>query len=276
MTPDQQSDQPPGQRLHDALQHTSARFGPHRADLVTLATARGRRLRLVRRAQLGAVTALVTVAGVLGAAQLHPRPATQPPAVTPTFSASATPSIPPTYSPTHPAASSVTPLAGGPRSGPLSAQLAAFLPPGTTTRLSSTGSFVDGRVTEGPPEDGPDTGKPAAGVVLYDDGKGPAVVDVSHLDSVLDAVGCGRTLPPLCEVLASGTAVNTDKLSLANGQLMWVATATRPDGRRVRVTAVNSDQGITDSGRPTRAEPPLTTDQLQAIALSPHWDRPTQ
>ena len=267
MTPDQQSDQPPGQRLHDAMQQASGRFGPHRADLVTLAAARGRRLRLVRRVQLGALGVLVAGAGVLGTAQFLSATANRPPAVAPDVPASATPSATPTRSP----APVVSPAAGGPRSGPLSEQLAAFLPPGTTTRISSSGSFIEGRSTgkSGNP------GDRASGSVLYDDGKGPAVVSVSVLAAVLGPVDCGWETPPVCQVLPDGTVLRTDKLALAGGQLLWAVIATRPNGRRVEANAVNSDHLITDSGHPTRTEPPLTTDQLQAIATSPHWDRQT-
>ncbi|OKI25095.1 hypothetical protein [Streptomyces sp. CB03911] len=272
MTPDQQSDQPPGQRLHDAMQQASSRFGPHRADLVTLAAARGRRLRLVRRVQLGALGVLVAGAGVLGTAQFLPAPADRAPAVGPDLPASATPSAAPSATPsaapTRSPAPVVSPATGGPRSGPVSEQLAAFLPPGTTTRVSSSGSIVEGRVAGNP-------GDRVSGSVLYDDGKGPAVVSVSVLDAVLDSVDCGRETPPVCQVLPDGTAVRTDKLTLAGGQLLWTVSATRPDGRRASVSASNSDRPITDSGHPTRTEPPLTTDQLQAIATSPHWDRRT-
>ncbi|WP_329611703.1 hypothetical protein [Kitasatospora herbaricolor] len=268
MTPDQQSDQPPGQRLHDAMQQASGRFGPHRADLVTLAAARGRRLRLVRRVQLGALGVLVAGAGVLGTAQFLPAPADRAPAVGPDVPASATSSATPSAVPTFSPAPVVSPAAGGPRSGPLSAQLAAFLPPGTTTRISSSGSFVEGRVAGNP-------GDEVSGSVLYDDGKGRALVSVSVLDAVLDSVDCGRETPPVCRLLPDGTAVRTDKLTLTGGQLLWTVSATRPDGRRTSVSASNSDRPITDSGHPTRTEPPLTTDQLQAIATSPHWDRQT-
>ncbi|MFE2910873.1 hypothetical protein [Kitasatospora indigofera] len=271
MTPDQQSDQPPGQRLHDAMQQAGSLFGPHRADLVTLAAARGRRLRLVRRVQLGALGLLVAGAGVLGTAQFLPAPADRAPAVGPDVPASATPSTTPSATPsttpTGPPAPVVSPAAGGPRSGPISAQLAVFLPPGTTTRLSSNGTFVEGRVPG-------NTGDQVWGSVLYDDGKGPAVVSVSVLDAAVSVpVNCDRDTPPLCRMLPDGTAVRTLKLTLAGGQLLWTVSATRPDGRRAEVSAINSDHPITDSGHPTRAEPPLTTDQLQAIATSPHWDR---
>ena len=135
-------------------------------------------------------------------------------------------------------------------------------------------AFVDGRVTgqSGDPASGSVLRAPCS--VLYDDGTGPAVVSVSVLDAVLGFVDCGRETAPICQVLPDGTAVRTEKLSPANGQLLWVVSATRPDGRRVGVSAINSEQPITDSGHPARAEPPLTADRLQAVALSPHWARP--
>ncbi|AUY49389.1 hypothetical protein [Streptomyces sp. CB01881] len=266
MNPDQQS----GRRLHDAMQHTSDRFGPHRTDLVLRAAARGRRLRLVRRVQIGTVAAAVAGAAVLGGAQLWPRTAPAPPAaVTPTPTPTATATPTPTSAPTR--SPSAAPPVGGPRSGPVSAQLAEFLPPGTSTRVISTGSFEDGRLGKSP--DG--TAK-ASGQVLYDDGHGRAVIAVGLTDALPNTIlTCEPALKPFfCDVLPDGTMVKADKLSLVNGHLSWVVTATRPDFRRVEVSAFTTDQlPVSAANRPTRAEPPLTIDQLQGIALSPHWNR---
>ncbi|MGV9266851.1 hypothetical protein ACWDRR_19575 [Kitasatospora sp. NPDC003701] len=264
MSPDQQSGRP----LHEAMQQTSDRFGPHRSDLVLRAAARGRRLRLVRRAQIAAVAAAVAGATVLGAVRLAPRaePA-PPPAVHPAPSATPTPGP----SPLPIRSPSASPPTGGPRTGPVSAQLAAFLPPGTTTRVLSTGSFEDGRLTES--SDG--TGV-ADGQVIHDDGHGRAAVAVKLTDAPPSTrLTCEQAVPPFfCDVLPDGTVVKAEKVTLVSGNLAWIVTATRPDLRKVEVAAFNTDRlPVTAAIRPTRAEPPLTFDQLQAIALSPHWNR---
>lgn len=149
--------------------------------------------------------------------------------------------------------------------------MAAFLPPGTTTRVASRGSFVDGRIIVS--SDG--SGAPQ-GFVAYDDGKGRAAVSVSVLDTDLRDLTCAQPTKPLfCDVLADGTVVKAFKSRLTSGQLSWSVSAMRPNGRRVEVGEFNTDVVPYDNpaATVTRAEPPLTIDQLQAIALSPHWDR---
>ncbi|MFB7616988.1 hypothetical protein [Kitasatospora sp. NPDC056181] len=264
MNPDQQSDR----RLRDAMQYTSDAFGPHRPDLVRRAAARGRRLRLVRRVQIGTAAAAVAGAAALGASQLPLRAAPAPPAAV-TTAPTATPTA--TAAPTPTRSPSAAPPVGGPRTGPVSAQLAEFLPPGSTTRVLSTGSFEDGRLATS--AGGTSV---ADGQVLYDDGKGRASVAVKVMDTPQSTSrSCEQAVKPLfCDVLPDGTVVKAEKLSLVNGQVAWVVTATRPDLRRVEAAAFNTDQlPVTAANRPTRAEPPLTIDQLQGIALSPHWNR---
>ncbi|MFJ4795638.1 hypothetical protein [Kitasatospora purpeofusca] len=269
MSPDQQS----GRRLHEAMRHSSDAFGPHRADLVLGAAARGRRLRLVRRAQLAALAAVVAGAAVLGAAQLSPgaAPALLP-AVTPTLAPTSAPTFAPAPTatlvpvPTRPP--SAAPPVGGPRSGPISAQLAAFMPPGTTTRVSSSGAFEDGRVTMSQTVT-------ASGYVLYDDGRGGASVGVRLADIDRRTPTCDPGPWLFCDILADGTQVKAEKARLTSGYLLWSVHVLHPDGRKVDVDELNTDripEKATTAG-PTRAEPPLTIDQLQAIALSPHWNR---
>ncbi|MFE6750388.1 hypothetical protein ACFVGM_31360 [Kitasatospora purpeofusca] len=267
MSPDQQS----GRRLHEAMRHTSDAFGPHRADLVLGAAARGRRLRLVRRARIAALAAAVAGAAVLGAAQLSPGTAPAPsPAVTPTSTPPAPPAPAPTATlvpvPTRPP--SAAPPLGGPRSGPISAQLAAFMPPGTTTRVSSNGAFEDGRVTLSEIQT-------ASGTVLHDDGHGRGSVTVGLSDYSPRTPDCDPG-PWHCEILDDGTSVRAEKVRLTSGYLLWTVSVLRPDGRHITVAEYNTDRIIpidATTASPTRAEPPLTIDQLQGIALSPHWNR---
>ncbi|WP_043468641.1 hypothetical protein [Kitasatospora sp. MBT66] len=257
MSPDQQ----PGRRLHEAMQHSSDAFGRHRADLVLRAAAQGHRLRLVRRARIAALAGAVAGAAVLGAAQLSPGAApAPPPAVTPTST--------PTFAPVPTRPPSAAPPVGGPRSGPLAAQLAAFMPPGTTTRVSSSGAFEDGRVTLS------QTGT-ASGYVLHDDGRGGASVGVRLADVDRRTPTCDPGPWLFCDILADGTAVKAEKARLASGYLLWSVHVLHPDGRKVDVDELNTDRipEKATTASPTRAEPPLTIDQLQAIALSPHWNR---
>ncbi len=263
MSPDQQS----GRRLHEAMRHSSDAFGPHRADLVLGAAARGRRLRLVHRARIAALAAAVAGAAVLGATQLSPGAApAQSPAVTPTSTPTFAPAPTATLVPVPTRPPSAAPPLGGPRSGPVSAQLAAFMPPGTTTRSSSSGSFENGRVTwEG------QTGT-ASGIVLYDDGHGRASVELRLADYLPRTPDCDPG-PWHCDILEDGTSVRAEKVRLTSGYLLWSVHVLHPDGRKVDVDELNTDriQENATTASPTRPEPPLTLDQLQAIALSPHW-----
>ncbi|MCX4757524.1 hypothetical protein [Kitasatospora purpeofusca] len=263
MSPDQQS----GRRLHEAMRHSSDAFGPHRADLVLRAAARGRRLRLVRRARIAALAAAVAGAAVMGVTQLSPgaAPALSPavtPTSTPTFAPAPTATLVPV--PTRPP--SAAPPVGGPRSGPLAAQLAAFMPPGTTTRVSSSGAFEDGRVTLSR------TGT-ASGSVLHDDGRGGASVVVRLADIDPRTPSCDPGPWLFCDILADGTEIKAEKAKLTSGYLLWSVHVLHPDGRKVDVDELNTDRipEKATTASPTRAEPPLTIDQLQAIALSPHW-----
>ncbi|MFB8239027.1 hypothetical protein ACFC58_21015 [Kitasatospora purpeofusca] len=263
MSPDQQS----GRRLHEAMQQTSDAFGRHRADLVLRAAVRGRRLRLVRRARIAALAAAVAGAAVLGAAQLSPGAApAPPPAVTPTPTPTAAPTATPAPAPTR--LPSAAPPVGGPRSGPISAQLAAFLSPGTSTRVSSNGAFEDGRVTLS-------QAGTASGSVLYDDGRGRASVGVTLADIDRRTPTCDPGPWLFCDILADGTAVKAEQTRLTSGYLLWSVYVLHPDGRKITVNEFNTDRipENATTASPTRAEPPLTIDQLQAIALSPHWSR---
>ncbi|MFJ3790830.1 hypothetical protein [Kitasatospora sp. NPDC090091] len=273
MTPDQTPPASADERLHAALRQASRHFAPHSPDLVLRAAARGRRLRLVRRVQLGAAAAAVAGVSVLGAVQLSPQTAAPAAPAGPVASATGTASNAP--APTGTAAGTTSPTAsapadlptGGPRSGPIADQLAAFLPPGPVSRATSHGSFTDGRVTESA------DGNPAGGSLVYDDGSGAVTIDVLLLDAKSDA-GTGNPSQLFHDVLPDGTVVAGEKTLLPSGYQLWQVSSVRPDGRYVAVSEVNTDQRLSATPiRPTRAEPPLSLDRLKAIALSPHWRR---
>ncbi|MER7751800.1 hypothetical protein [Kitasatospora sp. NPDC097643] len=266
----------PDQRLHDALRHASRQFGPHSGDLVVRATTRGRRLKLVRRAQLGTAALAVAGACVAGGFVLSGSPAAAPaPAAPPTATATATgtPTAPPTAAPTPSAA----PPTGGPRSGPISAQLAAFLPPGKITRTNSNGTFVDGRITKPA-----DQRMGAGGGFTYDDGKGASVIQVDFSDGTSQGYGdCHPTSPEHCpETLPDGTKVWVEPGKIIGGGIKLTVRVLRPDGRLVEVDEFNVASIVPPGGddrnfspAPTRPDLPLTVDQLRGIALSPHWNR---
>ncbi|MFJ3215829.1 hypothetical protein ACIPLC_07920 [Kitasatospora sp. NPDC086801] len=262
----------PDQRLHGALHDASQRFGPHSGDLVARAAARGRRLRLVRRAQLGAAAFVAAGVCVTGGVAFSGRPASVPaPAAPPTATAAPAPTQTQTQAPTR--APSASPPLGGPRSGPISAQLAAFLPPGKITRTNSNGTFVDGRITK---PDTPNTG--AGGGFTYDDGKGASVIQVDLGDHTrTEGSGCPPTSPGHCaETLPDGTKVWVDAGAIIGGGKRLTVIALRPDGRQVQVEEFNVASIVPSAGNatpaPTRPDLPLTVDQLRGIALSPHWN----
>lgn len=258
----------PDQRLHDALHHSSRQFGPHSADLVVRAAARGRRLRLVRRAQIGVAAFAVAGLCVAGSAAFagHSASVSPAPAGTPTATAAPAPAPAPTPTP------SASPPAGGPRSGPISAQLAAFMPPGKITNTNSNGTFVEGRITKPKPEGNLGAG----GGFVYDDGRGEGLVWVDLADGMpLDNLDRQPTSPERHpERFPDGTAVLVEQGQWIGGVTHWKVTVLRPDGRQIEVDEVNTNR-IDPSGKtgPTRPEPPLTIDQIRGIALSPHWSR---
>ncbi len=256
----------PDQRLHDALHHSSQQFGSHSTDLVARATAHGRRLCLVRRAQIGVAAFVAAGLCVAGSVVFSGRPTSALPSPVGTPTATATPAPAPTQAP------SASPPPGGPRSGAISAQLAAFMPPGKITRTNSNGTFVDGRITKPKPEG--DVG--AGGGFVYDDGRGEALIWVDLADDMpLNNLDWQATSPERrAERFPDGTAVLVDRGQWIGGVTHWKVTVLRPDGRQIEVDEVNTSR-IDPSGKtgPTRPEPPLTIDQMRGIALSPHWNR---
>ncbi|MGW2251301.1 hypothetical protein ACWCXH_13965 [Kitasatospora sp. NPDC001660] len=255
----------PDQRLHDALHRTSQQFGPHRGDLVARAAARGHRLRLIRRAQIGTAAVLTAGACVAGTVAFGDHPSSAPPAPAAPPAVTATPAPAPTRTP------SASPPAGGPRNGPISGQLAAFLPPGRITRTNSNGGFVDGRILRERPEGNPSSG----GGFTYDDGKGTSVIEVDLSDDP-KSWDCHPSSPEDCpETLPDGTKVLVRPGRIVGGGIRLTVDTQRPDGRRVEVVEYNIDHidPAEKSPTPTRPDLPLTVDQLRGIALSPHWNR---
>ncbi|MFJ9692503.1 hypothetical protein [Kitasatospora sp. NPDC101183] len=153
----------------------------------------------------------------------------------------------------------------------MSDTLIALLPPGTVGS-----SWAQG------PNDGPERSTPPAAHVVFDDGKGAGMVnltvgraalpitDTTRGTQCADAVerpveGCERT------VLPDGGIVVIDKLAPVEPMKVreWRITYTGPDGRQVSLWEVNS----TVYGPPlTRAAPPLSSEQLTVIATSKAWD----
>ncbi|MFJ1707252.1 hypothetical protein [Kitasatospora sp. NPDC088346] len=257
MSPDEQ----PQHGLHDAMSVAVERFGRHGPDLVARAAVRGRRLRRVRRMQLGAVAVLAVGAAGLGINQLAPRTAAPVGPATAPASAGATPS--PAFTP---------PVVS--RSGPVAGQLAAMLPTrGSTTVAHSLGEFTDGRVGATPGHE------PRVDVsLLYDDGHGRVALALNVHD-ITPAVLAGRTCGPVpgrtCEVLPDGTQVETERPQAGSaGSGGWTAIAIRPDGRFVQLTEFDTDQlAEIPRGPATRTDAALTVEELKAVVLSPHWNR---
>ncbi|MFJ4847819.1 MULTISPECIES: hypothetical protein [unclassified Streptomyces] len=118
-------------------------------------------------------------------------------------------------------------------------------------------------VEKGSPQDG------FADLVL-DDGKGRSLVQInvqSNMSDVEDELfGAGA------ETLPDGTKVVTHQgpgEKGGSGVVMWTVDTIRPDGRRVVISAFNSER---QSSAATRATPALTIKQLKAIATSPLWN----
>ncbi|MFD4977912.1 hypothetical protein [Streptomyces sp. NPDC058424] len=81
----------------------------------------------------------------------------------------------------------------------------------------------------------------------------------------------GELFGPDAKVLPDGTKVITRWQPGEKGILgivWWSVDTIRPDGRRVMISAFNSDAQNTPA---TRKAPALTMKQLEAIATDPKW-----
>ncbi|MFD8754877.1 hypothetical protein ACFV0O_28415 [Kitasatospora sp. NPDC059577] len=149
--------------------------------------------------------------------------------------------------------------------------LTSVLPPG---RIGATHGNGVG--------DGPVPGLPPSAFVLYDDGNGAGMVNLTINRAALpitDATRGTQCVDPVeapsegCErtVLPDGGIVVVDKLAPdAQAQVTkWQATYTGTDGRQVGIWEVNS----TSFGPPlSRPAPPLTSAQLVAAVTSSAWN----
>ncbi len=139
------------------------------------------------------------------------------------------------------------------------------LPPGT---VSEAGGYGPGELA---------SGAGASAHLFFDDGRGASMM-VLNLDRVADGPEANRCRDPFEEptescdrtVRPDGSVLVIDKLEArqAGGPENWIAVLVTPDGRRVRLDEYNA----TSAGPPlTRAEPPLTADQLTSLVTG-GWD----
>lgn len=144
-------------------------------------------------------------------------------------------------------------------SGPgMAATLQSLLPKGTYSAQA-------GRGTDDP--------RGPAGSLLYDDGKGAARVEVAvyRVDrngaSVREHTQC---FSRVCErkTLPDGSLVRAHELRHNKGTKRRVVTYVFASGDMVEVTAWNTPSKEGEAGRD---EPPLTLEQLKAVAMSSAW-----
>ncbi|MCK7621781.1 hypothetical protein MUU72_01325 [Streptomyces sp. RS10V-4] len=244
-------------RLSDALHQVGGTFAADRAALADAGAARGRRLRLRRRAALAAGAAGVLCAGAGGAWLV---------------SADGSPTA------SRAAAVAAGPHAATPSGGVTKEELIR-----TLEKLLPRGTFSseEGRGTD---QDGPTL--PYASVV-YDDGKGPAALSVSL---GIAEPGRGQDTPERtrCPDRAYVTYDACAAERLADGSILrvfqgyeypdrradtkrWTADLVTPAGQSISVQEWNAaaEKGAPDS----RTEPPLSPAQLKTLVTAPEWRR---
>ncbi|MFJ8945621.1 hypothetical protein ACIRG4_20705 [Streptomyces sp. NPDC102395] len=246
------------EQLSVALRDAGGSFDTDRAALAAAGQARGRRLRLRRRAAVAGGAAGLALVGV-GGALLVPSGSTHGPAESSVA-----------------AKGTATPAAGGFSAREVVRTLERLLPGGTF-------SGQEGRGTA-------DEAGPLA-YVVYDDGKGPAAVSVA-----LSRIPTGRGFDPAREVqpcpeTGEGAPSGLDSCEtgkLPNGSAItvykgyeypdrradtkaWGAELITPTGQRVNVSEWNSPA---EKGKPvSRPEPPLDTAGLKRLAAAKEWRR---
>jgi hypothetical protein len=106
--------------------------------------------------------------------------------------------------------------------------------------------------------------------LTVNDGNGKALITISVQRWQPEDPNIGRVFAK-ARTLSSGIKIATRQEAVtdgASGTMQWEADAFRTDGYRILITELNADAiGLP----PTRRNPPLTTDQLAAIALDPSW-----
>ncbi|GAA2226435.1 MULTISPECIES: hypothetical protein [Kitasatospora] len=250
--------------LSRMLEESVVGLSPPVSAILDEANRRGRRLRRRRRLQTAAAAvAVVAVAGTGAAFGL--RPAAAPPASVagPTATGSA---------PARPAPSgAVLPVT----SGGLLKVLTELLPKGKVT------DFLPGREE--------DPGRSASLTARYDDGLSPVEVEVYLNSSPAEPVA------PPCQPLLDGGAhrpfgaepVRCNTVSFPDGTNGWSMVSpaygngmyyenvdlVRPDGSELRIRFYNGSGGTADEAASTvRAKPPISPDQLTALARDPRWN----
>ncbi|CAM5640531.1 hypothetical protein GCM10010329_66750 [Streptomyces spiroverticillatus] len=101
--------------------------------------------------------------------------------------------------------------------------------------------------------------------LVVNDGKGGSLVEVNAQLGMSDLLGGKTPTEP------DGTVVTVSRSGGDKdvpGIVMLTVDTVKPDGRRVVISAFNSD---TQHSAPTRKQPALTAEQLKAIALDPTW-----
>ncbi|MDX3577533.1 hypothetical protein [Streptomyces sp. FL07-04A] len=254
MPVDQHSD-PFEERLSTALHEAGGTFDRPGGPLAAAGEARGRRLRLRRRAAVAGGVAGLALVGV-GGTLLVPRDGA--PAPNPSSVAASGSGKPASYS-----------------GDDVFRTLKKLLPKGKLTKTEARGTKGD---------------LPPLALGVFDDGKGEGAVSVG-LDRVrTDAPGkfnpvtavmpCsdgGQTGFDSCrtDVLPDGSAVTVyqgyEYPDRREDTKAWGADLVTPAGQRVSVIEWNA---AAEKGKPvTRPEPPLSTTQLRTLAAAPEWRR---
>ncbi|PAZ11736.1 hypothetical protein CLM62_34630 [Streptomyces sp. SA15] len=258
--PVEQHSDPFEERLGAALRQVGGTFDPNSAALTAAGHARGRRLRLRRRAAIVGSTAGLALVGVGGALLAlpgggSPDPEQRSVAAAPTATAgpTATPEKPTPEKPTSEKPTPSAPEASVPVSvngDAIGQTLAGLLPDGLDVVARG------GQETE-------------FAYLVVDDGKGRSLVQINVQPGMSDVEG--QLFGADAETLADGTKVTISQRPGEKGGagvVMWTADTIRTDGLRVLVSAFNS--GAQDTAA-TREAPALTVEQLKEIALSPKW-----
>ncbi|MER5214172.1 hypothetical protein ABT063_27265 [Streptomyces sp. NPDC002838] len=250
--PVEQHSDPFEDRLGAALRQVGGTFDPNAAALTAAGRARGRRLRLRRRAAIVGSTAGLALVGVGGALLALPGGGS-PDREQRSVAAAPTATAGPTATPRKPAPSapeaSVPVSVGGDTIG---RTLAGLLPDGLDVVAKG------GQETE-------------FAYLVVDDGKGRSMVQINVQPGMSDVEG--QLFGADAETLADGTKVTTLQRPGEKGGagvVTWTADTIRTDGLRVVVSAFNS--GAQDTAA-TRETPALTLEQLRQIAISPKWAR---
>ena len=252
--------------LTDALSDTAHSFQPNLTSLVNAGVSDGRRRDRRRRVLgvVGTVTALavVGVGGTFASGALSSDQST---------SRSADRRSAPTVTQTTPPSVSVNSAATAKPYSQKQLQdvLKSLLPKGKITLTGSGSSNVPG-------------GVPTYATVVYDDGHGASEIDVSfQWVASGDSSAAGLKCPDpaynphdVCSAakLADGSRLLVDKgweyPDMRGGMKDWDAWLTTPQGAQVMISEYNSAQ---EKGTTTRTNPPLSTDQLKAVAASAKW-----